>query len=128
VEFYLWKQDATGARLGEIRTAHGVVPTPAFMPVGTQGTVKGLTPEDLRSVGAQIVLANTYHLWLRPGADLIRGFGGLHRFMHWYGPLLTDSGGYQVFSLAPTREIGEEGVRGGANSGGSWCRHPNVSG
>jgi len=110
VEFFLWKQDATGARLGEIRTAHGVVPTPVFMPVGTQGTVKGLTSEDLHSLGARIVLANTYHLWLRPGADLVRGFGGLHRFMNWHGPLLTDSGGYQVFSLAPTRDISEEGV------------------
>jgi queuine tRNA-ribosyltransferase len=110
VEFFLWKKDATGARLGEIRTAHGVVPTPVFMPVGTQGTVKGLTSEDLYSLGARIVLANTYHLWLRPGADLIRGFGGLHRFMNWHGPLLTDSGGYQVFSLAPTRDISEEGV------------------
>ncbi|MGW8208708.1 MAG: tRNA guanosine(34) transglycosylase Tgt [Syntrophobacteria bacterium] len=110
MEFFLWKKDATGARLGEIRTAHGVVPTPVFMPVGTQGTVKGLTSEDLHSLGARIVLANTYHLWLRPGADLIRGFGGLHRFMNWHGPLLTDSGGYQVFSLAPTRDISEEGV------------------
>ena len=100
----------TGARLGEIRTAHGVVPTPVFMPVGTQATVKGLTPEDLNSLGAQIVLANTYHLWLRPGVDLIKTVGGLHRFMHWDGPLLTDSGGYQVFSLTETREISEEGV------------------
>jgi len=96
--------------LGEIRSPHGVVSTPVFMPVGTRGTVKGLTPEDLHSLGARIVLANTYHLWLRPGADLIQTVGGLHRFMHWDGPLLTDSGGYQVFSLAPTREISEEGV------------------
>ncbi|NIQ90701.1 MAG: tRNA guanosine(34) transglycosylase Tgt, partial [Deltaproteobacteria bacterium] len=110
VEFHLWQQKSTGARLGEIRSPHGVVSTPVFMPVGTQGTVKGLTPEDLHSLGARIVLANTYHLWLRPGADLIQAVGGLHRFMHWDGPLLTDSGGYQVFSLAPTREISEEGV------------------
>jgi len=110
VEFHLWKQNSTGARLGEIRSPHGVVSTPVFMPVGTRGTVKGLTPEDLHSLGARIVLANTYHLWLRPGADLIQTVGGLHRFMHWDGPLLTDSGGYQVFSLAPTREISEEGV------------------
>jgi queuine tRNA-ribosyltransferase len=80
------------------------------MPVGTKGTVKGLTPEDLQYLGAEMVLANTYHLWLRPGADLVKALGGLHRFMHWEGPLLTDSGGYQVFSLAPTRQLGEEGV------------------
>ncbi len=110
MEFYRWKQDTNGPRLGEIRTPHGAVPTPVFMPVGTRGTVKGLTPEDLKSLGAGMVLANTYHLWLRPGADLVRAVGGLHRFMHWDGPLLTDSGGYQVFSLAPTREISEEGV------------------
>jgi queuine tRNA-ribosyltransferase len=110
VEFYRWKQDTDGARLGEIRTPHGAVQTPVFMPVGTKGTVKGITPEDLQSLGAEMVLANTYHLWLRPGAELIEAMGGLHRFMHWDGPLLTDSGGYQVFSLAPTREISEEGV------------------
>ena len=110
MEFYLWKQDDDGRRLGELRTPHGAVPTPVFMPVGTRGTVRGLTPEDLESLGVGMVLANTYHLWLRPGADLIKAVGGLHRFMHWGGPLLTDSGGYQVFSLAPTREISEEGV------------------
>jgi len=110
VEFYLRKQYTDGPRLGEIGTPHGTVQTPTFMPVGTKGTVKGLTPEDLKSLGAEIVLANTYHLWLRPGADLIEALGGLHRFMHWDGPLLTDSGGYQVFSLAPTREISEEGL------------------
>lgn len=110
MEFYLRKQYTDGPRLGEIGTPHGTVQTPTFMPVGTKGTVKGLTPEDLKSLGAEIVLANTYHLWLRPGADLIEALGGLHRFMHWDGPLLTDSGGYQVFSLAPTREISEEGV------------------
>ena len=111
MEFYLWKQDKNDVRLGEIRTSHGAVQTPGFMPVGTKGTVKGVTPEDLKSLGAEMVLANTYHLWLRPGAELIEAMGGLHRFMHWDGPLLTDSGGYQVFSLAPTREISEEGVR-----------------
>ena len=110
MEFYLWKHDTDGSRLGELRTPHGAVPTPVFMPVGTRGTVKGLTPEDLQSLGARMVLANTYHLWLRPGAELIKAVGGLHRFMHWDGPLLTDSGGYQVFSLAPTRKITEEGV------------------
>jgi queuine tRNA-ribosyltransferase len=86
------------------------VETPVFMPVGTKGTVKGLTPEDLREVGAGIVLGNTYHLYLRPGSDLVKAAGGLHRFMGWNGPILTDSGGYQVFSLAETRRISEEGV------------------
>ena len=95
MEFYLWRQDTDGTRLGEIRTPHGVVQTPVFIPVGTRGTVKGLTPEDLKSLGVGMVLANTYHLWLRPGADLIKAMGGLHRFMHWGGPLLTDSGGLQ---------------------------------
>ncbi len=110
MEFYLWKEDTDATRLGEILTPHGAVQTPVFMPVGTRGTVKGLTPEDLQSLGARIVLANAYHLWLRPGADLIKAVGGLHRFMHWDGPILTDSGGYQVFSLAATSEITEEGV------------------
>jgi queuine tRNA-ribosyltransferase len=93
-----------------LRTPRGPVETPVFMPVGTKGTVKGLTPEDLREVGAGIVLGNTYHLYLRPGSDLVREAGGLHRFMGWNGPILTDSGGYQVFSLAETRRISEEGV------------------
>jgi queuine tRNA-ribosyltransferase len=100
-----------GARRGRLRTAHGVVDTPAFMPVGTVGAVKSLTPADLREVGAQIVLANTYHLFLRPGHRLIAELGGLHRFMAWDGPILTDSGGYQVWSLAALRTIGEDGVR-----------------
>ncbi|MBI4012250.1 MAG: tRNA-guanine transglycosylase, partial [Candidatus Rokubacteria bacterium] len=99
------------ARRGRLATPHGDVETPAFMPVGTQGVVKSLTPADLREVGAQIVLANTYHLFLRPGAGLVRELGGLHRFMGWDGPILTDSGGYQVWSLAALRTIGEEGVR-----------------
>ena len=98
------------ARTGVLRTPHGAVETPAFMPVGTKGTVKGLTPSELRAVGAQVVLGNTYHLYLRPGPDLIREAGGLHAFTGWDGPLLTDSGGYQVFSLARTRTISEEGV------------------
>jgi queuine tRNA-ribosyltransferase len=98
------------ARLGRMRTVHGVVETPAFMPVATQGTVKSVTPGDLRAAGAQIVLANTYHLFLRPGPELIRELGGLHRFMGWDGPLLTDSGGFQVFSLARLRKIGDDGV------------------
>jgi queuine tRNA-ribosyltransferase len=94
-----------GARLGRLETAHGPVETPIFMPVGTQATVKGLTPQQLRDAGATMVLANTYHLTLRPGDDLIAELGGLHRFMGWDGPILTDSGGFQVYSLAPTRRI-----------------------
>ncbi len=99
------------ARRGRIETAHGVVDTPAFIPVGTRGTVKSLTPADLRETGAQIVLANTYHLFLRPGHELVRELGGLHRFMAWDGPILTDSGGFQVFSLAKLRKITGDGVR-----------------
>jgi queuine tRNA-ribosyltransferase len=108
--FELLARDGT-ARRGRLTTPHGSVETPAFMPVGTQGTVKSLTPRDLREVGAQIVLANTYHLFLRPGPALVRELGGLHRFMAWDGPILTDSGGYQVWSLAALRTIDEEGVR-----------------
>jgi queuine tRNA-ribosyltransferase len=98
------------ARRGRLLMARGPVDTPAFMPVGTRGTVKGLTPDDLREVGAQIVLANTFHLLLRPGPEAVRELGGLHRFMGWDGPILTDSGGFQVFSLARLRTITEEGV------------------
>ena len=98
------------ARCGSLATAHGTVRTPAFMPVGTQGTVKGLTPAQLRDAGAEIILANAYHLALRPGTDLIRELGGLHRFMGWDGPILTDSGGYQIFSLAALRTVTDQGV------------------
>jgi queuine tRNA-ribosyltransferase len=98
------------ARAGVLHTPRGPVQTPVFMPVGTKGTVKGLTPGDLREVGAGIVLGNTYHLFLRPGSELVKRAGGLHGFMGWDGPILTDSGGYQVFSLAETRRISEEGV------------------
>src|SRR5512144_923996 len=98
-----------GARRGRLRLAHGTVETPAFMPVGTYGTVKAMTPEELTENGAQIVLGNTFHLMLRPGMDVIRAHGGLHRFMHWERPILTDSGGFQVFSLATLRKITEEG-------------------
>ena len=98
------------ARLGRIVTGHGAIDTPAFMPVATQGSVKSLAPSDLLAAGAQIVLANTYHLMLRPGHELVRELGGLHRFMGWDGPILTDSGGFQVFSLSKLRRIGEEGV------------------
>lgn len=93
-----------------LHTPHGSVETPTFMPVGTKGTVKGLTPGDLKAMGAGVVLGNTYHLYLRPGPDLVREAGGLHGFTGWWGPMLTDSGGYQVFSLAKTRKISEEGV------------------
>ena len=98
------------ARHGRLITPHGAVDTPAFMPVATQGSVKSLDPGDLRSAGAQIILANTYHLHLRPGHELVRDLGGLHRFMGWEGPILTDSGGFQVFSLSKLRRLGEEGV------------------
>src|SRR6201996_5502386 len=98
------------ARRGRLTLAHGVVETPAFMPVGTYGTVKAMTPEDLTDLGAQIVLGNTFHLMLRPGPQIIEAHGGLHRFMHWERPILTDSGGFQVFSLATLRKITEEGV------------------
>ena len=98
------------ARRGRLTFGRGVVDTPAFMPVGTYGTVKAMTPEELREVGAQIILGNTFHLLLRPGTEVIRAHGGLHGFMHWDGPLLTDSGGFQVFSLAELRKITEEGV------------------
>ncbi len=100
---------ASSARRGRLRTPHGVVETPIFMPVGTQATVKAVHPEELLALEAQIILGNTYHLWVRPGADLIREAGGLHAFMNWHGPILTDSGGYQVFSLAKLRKITEQG-------------------
>lgn len=101
----------TKARRGRLETSHGVIETPAFMPVGTQGSVKGVSPRELREVEAQIVLGNTYHLFVRPGLEVIRQVGGLHRFMNWDGPILTDSGGYQIFSLAKLRKITEEGVQ-----------------
>ncbi|HKC83369.1 MAG TPA: tRNA guanosine(34) transglycosylase Tgt [bacterium] len=109
VRFELLKSDGA-ARLGRLATPHGVVDTPAFMPVATQGSVKSLGPGDVRAAGGQIVLANTYHLFLRPGHEVIREMGGLHRFMAWDGPILTDSGGFQVFSLSKLRRLGEEGV------------------
>jgi len=99
------------ARRGEMQTAHGAVQTPAFMPVGTRGAVKGVTPRDLREVGAEIILGNTYHLWLRPGDGLIAGLGGIHRFTGWDGPILTDSGGFQAFSLGAKRVMTEDGIR-----------------
>lgn len=100
----------TWARAGTIQTPHGSIQTPIFMPVGTQATVKSVSPEELREAGVTIILANTYHLMLRPGSQLIADFGGLHQFMHWDGPILTDSGGFQVFSLGHLRKLSEEGV------------------
>lgn len=104
------KESHTGARLTQIETPHGTVETPMFMPVGTLATVKFLAPEDLYRIGSQVILSNTYHLWLRPGNDVVKQAGGLHRFMNYQGPILTDSGGFQVFSLGQIRKIEEEGV------------------
>ena len=104
------RNESISARTGIIETARGKIETPVFMPVGTQGTVKAMSPEDLTDAGAQIILSNTYHLYLRPGHETVEKLGGLHRFMNWDGPVLTDSGGYQVYSLAKLRKIREEGV------------------
>jgi queuine tRNA-ribosyltransferase len=109
--FELLKTDPNSrARLGRITTGHGEAETPVFMPVGTQGSVKALLPETLKALGVEMILGNMYHLYLRPGHELIRDLGGLHRFMNWQGPILTDSGGYQIFSLGALRRIREEGV------------------
>jgi len=108
--FELLATDPTGARLGRLTTPHGVIETPAFMPVGTAATVKGQTQEDLEDLGVQVLLSNTYHLYLRPGHELIRGMGGLHEFMSWPRPILTDSGGFQVFSLSGLRKVTGDGV------------------
>jgi queuine tRNA-ribosyltransferase len=109
--FQVLKTDTvTAARRGQLQTRHGKIQTPIFMPVGTQGTVKAVTPDQLHGIGAQIILGNTYHLSLRPGSELIRDLGGLHRFMGWEGPILTDSGGFRVFSLAKLRDITDAGV------------------
>jgi queuine tRNA-ribosyltransferase len=108
------------ARTGVLHLPHGAVPTPAFMPVGTRGTVRGVDSEELRTTGAAMVLANTYHLWVRPGHDVIRTLGGLHRFMDWPGPILTDSGGYQLFSMRDRLVVSEEGVRIRSPEDGAW--------
>ncbi|MFZ2489426.1 MAG: tRNA guanosine(34) transglycosylase Tgt [Anaerolineae bacterium] len=113
---------ASRARLGTLHTPHGAVPTPLFAPVGTQATVKTMTPRDLREIGAGLILANTYHLFLRPGAELIEDMGGLHGFMRWEGPILTDSGGYQVFSLAHRRKLDPDGVTFRSHIDGSLQR------
>ena len=99
------------ARAGEIRTPHGSAPTPLFMPVATQATVKGLTPEEVSGVGGQVVLSNAYHLYLRPGVGTVNSLGGLHGFMRWNGPILTDSGGFQAFSMGSLRKVNDEGIR-----------------
>ncbi len=101
----------TPARVGKVITPHGEIDTPVFIPVGTKGAVKTLTPEELRVMGAQLILGNTYHLYLRPGHKVVKEAGGLHRFMHWDGPIITDSGGYQIFSLSPTLKVTDEGVK-----------------
>ena len=109
--FELVSQDRESkARRGRLITTHGIIETPAFMPIGTQGSVKAVSPRELRELNAQIILGNTYHLFVRPGLDVIEHFGGLHNFMNWDGPILTDSGGFQIFSLAKLRKITEEGV------------------
>lgn len=111
IQYTLLKEcSRTGARAGILHTPHGDVPTPVFMPVGTQATVKTMSPEELKDLGANIILSNTYHLYLRPGHELVRDAGGLHKFMNWDRAILTDSGGFQVFSLGPLRKIKEEGV------------------
>ncbi|MGE7836836.1 tRNA guanosine(34) transglycosylase Tgt [Viridibacillus arvi] len=111
IRYELIKTDKqTGARLGIVHTPHGSFETPAFMPVGTQASVKTMSPEEVKDMGAGIILSNTYHLWLRPGHDIVREAGGLHKFMNWDRPILTDSGGFQVFSLSHIRKIEEEGV------------------
>ncbi|MBS4031353.1 MAG: tRNA guanosine(34) transglycosylase Tgt [Clostridiales bacterium] len=111
IQYTLLKEcSRTGARAGILHTPHGDVPTPVFMPVGTQATVKTMSPEELKDIGANIILSNTYHLYLRPGHELVRAAGGLHKFMNWDRAILTDSGGFQVFSLGPLRKIKEEGV------------------
>ncbi len=110
MKFDLYKTSGK-ARRGQLTLAHGTVQTPAFMPVGTYGTVKAMSPAELRDIGAHIVLGNTFHLWLRPGLEVIEAHGGLHDFMGWNGPILTDSGGFQVFSLGALRKISEEGVK-----------------
>ena len=119
--FELLKTDISGARHGRVATPHGEFHTPVFMPVGTKAAVKAVSPEDLKEMGAGIILANTYHLYLRPGHELIRDLGGLHRFMHWDGPILTDSGGFQVFSLGKLRRIDETGVAFQSHIDGAKC-------
>ena len=112
IEYTLIKKDKNcNARLGKIKTNYGEYETPMFMPVGTQATVKTLSPEELKEIHSAVILSNTYHLWLRPGEDIVDKAGGLHKFMNYDGPILTDSGGFQVFSLAKPKDICENGVK-----------------
>ena len=111
---------ACGPRAGILSTPHGTIETPVFMPVGTQATVKAMSPTELEDIGAQIILSNTYHLYLRPGHELIARAGGLHEFMNWHRPILTDSGGFQVYSLGDIREVTEDGVRFQSHIDGSY--------
>jgi queuine tRNA-ribosyltransferase len=120
MRFSLIKQDGA-ARRGTVHLAHGEVQTPAFMPVGTYGSVKAMDPDEIRAIGAHILLGNTFHLWLRPGLDVIAAHGGLHQFMGWDGPILTDSGGFQVWSLGELRKISEEGVKFRSPINGDSC-------
>ncbi|HEY0338790.1 MAG TPA: tRNA guanosine(34) transglycosylase Tgt, partial [Burkholderiales bacterium] len=120
MQFQVVKTDGA-ARRGCLKTTHGAIDTPAFMPVGTYGAVKAMNPAELRALGAQIVLGNAFHLWLRPGLEVISAHSGLHRFMGWDGPILTDSGGFQVFSLGALRKIDEEGVRFRSPVNGDAC-------
>src|SRR5437016_4088630 len=118
----LAKDPTTRARLGRVTTRHGVFDTPAFMPVGTQGSIKGVTPDHVAATGSQIILANTYHLMLRPGEQVVAHLGDLHNFMAWPGPILTDSGGFQVFSLSDINQIDNEGVTFKSHVDGSMIR------
>ncbi|MDG2292999.1 MAG: tRNA guanosine(34) transglycosylase Tgt, partial [Methylophilaceae bacterium] len=120
MKFTLHHTDGS-ARRGTVHLAHGDVQTPAFMPVGTYGTVKAMSPLELNAINAHIVLGNTFHLWLRPGLDVIAAHGGLHQFMGWGKPILTDSGGFQVFSLGAMRKISEEGVKFQSPINGDTC-------
>ncbi|MBP1752519.1 MAG: tRNA-guanine transglycosylase [Geobacteraceae bacterium] len=121
IDFSIEKKDGSSrARLGSLKTPHGSIATPIFMPVGTQATVKAMTPEELREINTQIILANTYHLYIRPGHELVERLGGIHSFMNWRGPILTDSGGFQVFSLGELRKIKEEGVTFQSHVDGSY--------
>lgn len=127
---FSWKTIATDnrARAGEFSTPHGTLQTPLFAPVGTQATVKAITPAQLSEINPELVLANTYHLFLRPGEDIVAELGGLHAFMNWDGPILTDSGGFQVFSLASTRKIDDDGVTFRSHIDGSEKRlSPEIS-
>ena len=120
LKYNLLKKDETSsARLGLIETEHGNINTPIFMPVGTRGSVKAMDPDELKSIGAEIILGNTYHLNLRPGMEIIREAGGLHKFMNWDRPILTDSGGYQVFSLTKLRKMHKDGVEFASHIDGS---------